>query len=84
MLTGRPVWVTPGGARTVTLVIFVTLVVLEMFVVCLITIPGRTTGGALTTTAGGVPTGAGTMIPVREPGGGGTNTPFGPSGADPT
>jgi hypothetical protein len=40
-----------------------------------------TTGGALTTTAGGVPIGAGMMMPGREPGGGGMNTPCGPIGA---
>ena len=42
--------------------------------------PGRTTGGALSTTAGGVPTGQGTITPGWEPGGGGTKTPCGPMG----
>ena len=41
--------------------------------------PTFTTGGAPTTTRGGVPMGAGTMMPGREPGGGGMNTPCGPS-----
>ena len=39
------------------------------------TIPGRTTGGAAMTTWGGVPIGAGTTIPLRDPGGGGTKHP---------
>ena len=45
--------------------------------------PTLVTGGALVTTAGGVPMGAGTMRPGLEPGGGGTNTPCGPMGASP-
>ena len=46
--------------------------------------PVRMTGGALTTTAGGVPIGAGTMMPWRDPGGAGTKLPCGPSGGAPT
>jgi hypothetical protein len=62
----------------VTLVMFVTLlvlVVLPLLTLRWMCMPGWMTGGALVTTAGGVPTGAGMMIPGREPGGGGTKTP---------
>ena len=40
--------------------------------------------GAPVTTAGGVPMGAGTIRPRAEPGGGGTNTPWGPRAKVPT
>jgi len=73
-LTGRPSRVTPAGANTST------DGAPTRETLGRITIPGRTTGGALTTTEGGVPTGAGTMIPAWEPGGAGTNTPLGPTG----
>ncbi len=46
--------------------------------------PTFITGGALTTTAGGVPTGAGMMMPGRDPGGGGMKIPAGPIGGGPT
>src|SRR5437763_12064580 len=42
-----------------------------------------TTGGALVTAAGAVPTGAGTMMPTRDPGGAGTKQPSGPIGRGP-
>src|SRR5215472_10068180 len=45
--------------------------------------PTATTGGALVTTAGAVPTGAGTMMPRRDPGGAGTKQPSGPIGRGP-
>src|SRR5271167_3915965 len=61
--TGVPARVTPAGATTST------PVGAERT-----TMPGRTTGGAVTVTEGGVPTGAGTMTPRCEPGGGGTKT----------
>src|SRR2546430_1140966 len=65
--TGRPDSVTPAGANTRTLLTTFTL----FTVTCCTNMPGRTMGGALTTTAGWVPMGAGTMMPAREPGGGG-------------
>ncbi len=40
-------------------------------------------GGALVTTAGAMPIGAGTIKPRREPGGAGMNTPVGPMGGGP-
>jgi len=46
-------------------------------------IPAFTTGGALMTMAGGVPSGADTMTPGRDPGGGGTKIPEGPMGRGP-
>jgi len=79
--TARPEAVALAGAMMVTFVTFVTLVTFVtfrlfttvlLFVMCM---PTLTTGGALVTTAGGVPIGAGTIMPGREPGGGGTNTP---------
>src|SRR6202012_6074549 len=81
-----PLAVAPAGASIVPLVTFVMLVTL-LVVLCLLTstLP-RTrmhtlpTAGALTTTAGGVPIGAGTMMPAREPGGGGTKMPCWPIG----
>lgn len=97
VLTACPEAVALGGATIVTLVTFVTLftmvvrlllifVVFEMlplFTLLVMRIPTLTTGGALVTTDGAVPTGAGMMRPAREPGGGGTNTPGGPSGLGP-
>jgi hypothetical protein len=72
----------------VTFVTLVTLVVLRLITVLLVTfevmrIPTAMTGGALVTTAGDVPIGAGTMIPGREPGGAGTKQPSGPDGRGP-
>jgi hypothetical protein len=86
-----PPAVAPGGATIVTLVTltFVTLVtrvlltVVLLMVVLLTRMPTFTAGGALTITAGGVPIGAGTTMPKRDPGGGGTNTPGGPNGRGP-
>ena len=94
-----PSAVDPGGATIVTLVMLVTLRTLLTFVVlftvllmtvwliCVVLfwmrMPMLVTGGALTTTAGGVPIGAGTMRPGRDPGGDGTNTPIGPTGRVP-
>ncbi len=84
-----PLAVAPAGASIVTLVTLVMLVTLLMLLWLLTStlpctrMPTLTTGGALTTTAGGVPMGAGTMRPWREPGGGGTNTPCGPIGGRP-
>src|SRR2546421_584475 len=81
---GWPLAVAPPGASIVTLVMLVTFVTRVSLIVVLwlltstlprTRMPTLTTGGALTTTAGGVPRGAGTMRPAREPGGGGTNTP---------
>ena len=92
---GFPLAVAAAGAVTVklrVLAIFVMLVVLMtllvtfillLIVVFRIRMPIPVTGGALVTTAGGVPTGAGTIRPGLEPGGGGTNTPCGPIGAGP-
>src|ERR1700751_5831704 len=87
VFTACPLAVAPAGATIVTrvtLVTFVTLVtlllmtvVLLLFTLFVIRIPTLTTGGALVTTAGAVPIGAGTMIPCREPGGGGTKIPSG-------
>jgi hypothetical protein len=93
-LTATPLAVADGGAMIVTLVTFVTLVmfvtlvvrftvVLLMFTLDVIFMPTAMTGGALVTTAGGVPIGAGMMIPGREPGGGGTKQPSGPLGRGP-
>src|SRR5437588_11149671 len=82
----RPFAVAVGGATMVTLVTFVTLVmlVLWMLVTFVVTrMPTATTGGALVTTAGAVPTGAGMMMPRREPGGAGTKQPSGPIGCGP-
>jgi hypothetical protein len=86
--TATPVAVALAGATIVTLlvtfVMFVTLVVLLMFVLLmLIRMPTAMTGGALVTTAGAVPMGAGIMIPKREPGGAGMKTPTGPMGGGP-
>src|SRR5262245_32857831 len=73
----------------VTLVTFVTLVTCVLLIVVLLPtlfwmrMPTFTTGGALVTTAGDVPMGAGTIRPMRDPGGAGTNTPCGPMGAGP-
>ena len=75
-----------AGATIVTLVTFVTLfttVVLCTLTFCWMRMPTFTTGGAPVTTAGDVPSGAGTTMPAREPGGGGTNTPSGPIGGGP-
>jgi len=66
-LNACPVAVAPGGATIVTFVTLVTLLLtvlllLLMFVTLLfMRIPVFITGGALVTTAGGVPIGAGTM-----------------------
>ena len=96
--TALPVAVALAGATTVTLVtfvilvMFVTLVVLVVLVVLLTLfvvllmftrMPTATTGGALVTTAGLIPIGAGMMIPNREPGGAGMKTPLGPMGGGP-
>src|SRR2546429_464240 len=72
----------------VTLVTFVTLLMLVLVLRMLVTLvvtrmPTATTGGALVTTAGAVPTGAGTMMPTRDPGGAGTKQPSGPIGRSP-
>ncbi len=80
----RPLAVAVGGATIVTLrtlVMFVTLVTLWLLFSTLpfTRMPTLITGGAPITTDGGVPIGAGTMMPGREPGGGGMNTPCGPS-----
>src|SRR5437660_8658307 len=88
-LKARPLAVAAGGATMVTFVTLVTLVtfvtllvlvlVLRMLVTLVVTrMPTATTGGALVTTAGAVPTGAGTMMPTRDPGGAGTKQPSGP------
>src|SRR5437016_13151158 len=88
-LKARPLAVAAGGATMVTFVTLVTLVtfvtllmlvlVLRMLVTLVVTrMPTATTGGALVTTAGAVPTGAGTMMPRRDPGGAGTKQPSGP------
>ncbi len=98
--TARWSAVEPGGATIVTLVTLLTTVVLRLLtIVVLLTLlvlrsmfvtfvatrmPGAMIGGAPVTTAGGVPTGAITIKPRREPGGGGTNTPSGPTGARPS
>jgi hypothetical protein len=85
--TALPLAVALAGATIVTLVtfvMFVMLVVLRMFVLLtLIRMPTAMTGGALITTAGDVPIGAGMMIPNREPGGAGMKTPNGPMGGGP-
>ena len=69
----------------------VTLRTLVMLVMLLVTLwlffstlpftrmPTLITAGAPMTTDGGVPIGAGTMMPGRDPGGGGMKTPCGPS-----
>src|SRR6266853_54708 len=72
----------------VTFVTFVTLLMLVLVLRMLVTLvvtrmPTATTGGALVTTAGAVPTGAGTMMPTRDPGGAGTKQPSGPIGRGP-
>src|SRR5213080_2884718 len=90
-LKARPLAVAAGGATMVTLVTLVTFVtllmlvlVLRMLVTLVVTrMPTATTGGALVTTAGAVPTGAGTMMPTRDPGGAGTKQPSGPIGRGP-
>src|SRR5438874_2838391 len=93
-LKARPLAVAAGGATMVTFVTLVTLVtfvtllvlvlVLRMLVTLVVTrMPTATTGGALVTTAGAVPTGAGTMMPTRDPGGAGTKQPSGPIGRGP-
>src|SRR3984957_18831239 len=73
---------------TVLFTVLLVMVVLVTFLVFsftmeLIRIPTFTTGGAPVTTAGGVPIGAGTMMPKAEPGGGGTKIPSGPIGGGP-
>src|SRR5437588_9431438 len=93
-LKARPLAVAAGGATMVTFVTLVTLVtfvtllmlvlVLRMLVTLVVTrMPTATTGGALVTTAGAVPTGAGMMMPTRDPGGAGTKQPSGPIGRGP-
>src|SRR5437764_9456230 len=92
-LKARPLAVAAGGATMVTLVTLVTFVTLLMLVLVLVLrmlvtlvvtrMPTATTGGALVTTAGAVPTGAGTMMPTRDPGGAGTKQPSGPIGRGP-
>src|SRR5437588_8809860 len=93
-LKARPLAVAAGGATMVTFVTLVTLVtfvtllmlvlVLRMLVTLVVTrMPTATTGGALVTTAGAVPTGAGMMMPTRDPGGAGTKQPSGPIGRRP-
>src|SRR6266566_1650124 len=84
-LKARPLAVAAGGATMVTFVTLLMLVlVLRMLVTLVVTrMPTATTGGALVTTAGAVPTGAGTMMPRREPGGAGTKQPSGPIGRGP-
>ncbi|RTL22256.1 MAG: hypothetical protein EKK52_06740 [Burkholderiales bacterium] len=82
----RPLAVALAGATTVTLVTLVmwfTTVVLWLSILVCTRMPTLVTGGALMTTAGGVPSGAGTTRPGREPGGGGTKTPSGPMGRGP-
>src|ERR1700722_15289587 len=92
--TALPLAVALAGATIVTLVTFVTFLMLVTFVVVLrilvvllllilIRMPTAMTGGALVTTAGAVPIGAGIIIPKRDPGGAGTNTPTGPIGGGP-
>jgi hypothetical protein len=74
--TALPVAVALAGAMIVTLLVtFVLLMLMRM--------PTAMTGGALVTTAGAVPIGAGMMIPNREPGGAGMKTPAGPMGGGP-
>src|SRR5205823_8578604 len=88
---GRPLAVAAGGATMVTLVTWVTFVtllmlvlVLRMLVTLVVTrMPTATTGGALVTTAGAVPTGAGMMMPTRDPGGAGKKQPSGQIGRGP-
>src|SRR5437763_13431507 len=95
-LKARPLAVAAGGATMVTFVTLVTLVtfvtllvlvlvlVLRMLVTLVVTrMPTATTGGALVTTAGAVPTGAGTMMPRSDPGGAGTKQPARPIGRGP-
>src|ERR1700721_2950412 len=93
--TALPLAVALAGATIVTFVTFVTFLMLVTFVVVLrilvlltlllilIRMPTAMTGGALVTTAGAVPIGAGIIIPKRDPGGAGTNTPTGPIGGGP-
>jgi hypothetical protein len=89
VFTALPLIVAEGGATIVTFVTFVTLVTFVTFLLltlvtfAVMRMPTAMTGGALVTTAGGVPIGAGTMIPGREPGGGGTKQPSGPDGLGP-
>jgi hypothetical protein len=71
---------------TIVVRLLLMLVVFEMFPLLMLLVmcmPTLTTGGALVTTDGAVPMGAGTMRPTREPGGGGTKTPEGPKGRGP-
>ncbi len=81
----RPFAVAVLGATIVTLRTFVMLVTLFVTLWLLFStlpftrMPTLITGGAPMTTDGGVPIGAGTMMPGRDPGGGGMNTPCGPS-----
>src|SRR5207237_10929866 len=95
-LKARPLAVAAGGATMVTFVTLVTLVtfvtllvlvlvlVLRMLVTLVVTrMPTATTGGALVTTAGAVPTGDGTMMTTRDAGGAGTKQPAGTSGRGP-
>ena len=87
VLKARPFFVAPGGATMVTLVTRVTLVtfvtLLTVDTLFVMRMPGAMTAGALVTTAGAVPTGAGMMMPAREPGGAGTKQPSGPMGRGP-
>lgn len=73
-----PLAVAAAGATIVTFVMLVTCVTLFVM-----RMPTLTTAGALVTTAGAVPIGAGMMMPAREPGGAGTKQPSGPSGRGP-
>jgi hypothetical protein len=71
--------VAPGGAVIVTfLLMFVMLVTFVVLVMFVMRMPVLMIGGALVTTAGAVPMGAGTTSPRRDPGGAGTKTPGGP------
>ena len=92
VLTACPEAVTPAGATMVTFVTLLTMVVLLLvmlvvvlpeFMLLVMRMPTLTTGGAPVTTEGAVPTGAGMMMPARDPGGGGTKTPGGPQGLGP-
>jgi hypothetical protein len=58
--------------------IVVMFVVLRTLLIVVMRIPLLMIGGALVTTAGGVPRGAGTTRPRRDPGGAGTKIPGGP------
>jgi len=91
--TALPLAVALAGATIVTLVTFVMLVtlvvvlrilvLLTLLLLILMRMPTAMTGGALVTTAGAVPIGAGIIIPKRDPGGAGINTPMGPIGGGP-